>query len=240
MKSKKGLFLIILSVLIGAGTFLGIQRYVYKLEEKVPVVIAKDNILAFTEITEDLIEVKDVSTINLPEGYAPKSELVIGMYTGSLGIHKAEFISRDKVFKEDEIKDNLLKNKIEKGNVAVAIDVDIITSVGGTIKENDYVDISVVNDDFNVTPVEGIKVIGVKDKDSTDIEKSKEENPLPYVVIFEATPDERDVVVKISKLGKPHLSLRNPEDSKEVKINHDAIKQLEEKQKESEEVNTNF
>lgn len=240
MKSKKGLILIILSIVIGLGTFVGIQRYIFKIEEKVTVVVAKDNIPAFTQITEDLIEVKDVSKINLPESYAPKGDFVVGFYTGNLGIHKNEFISRDKVFKEDEVKDNLLKNKIEKGKVAVAIDVDLITSIGGTVKENDYVDISIVNDDFNVTPVESIKVIGVKDKDSTDIDKSKEENPTPYVVIFEATPVERDVIVRISKLGKAHLSLRNPEDVKETEINHEAIKQLEEKQKENGEINNSF
>lgn len=238
MKSKKGVILIIFSMLIGLSTFLGIQRYVYKLEEKVSVVVVKENIPAFTEITNDLVEVKDVSSINLPEGYAPKIDFVMGMYTGNLGIHKGEFVSRDKVFNEEDIKDSLLKHKIEVGKVAVAIDVDLITSVGGTVKENDYVDISIVNDDFNVTPVESIKVIGVKDKDSTDIEKSKEENPLPYVVIFEASPLERDVIVRISKLGKAHLSLRNPEDPKETKINHDAIKQLEDIKKE--EVNRNF
>lgn len=228
---KKSLIILILAALLGIGTFLGIYQYKARLEQSVQVVVASQNIPPFTQITEEYVTVENKSNINIQEDSASNIEQVIGMYTGEYGLYLDDVITRSKVRKEDEIKDNLLANIVESGKVAVGLDVDLVRSVGGIVQENNFVDISVINDEFEVTPIKSIKVLLVKDKDGNDMNKSKLENPIPSAVILEATAAERDVVIKLLDKGSIHLSLRNPADVTETIIDQEAVQKLEEYQR---------
>jgi len=228
---KKGLILIILSVVLGAGTFLGIYQYIARIEQSVQVVVASKSIPPYTEITEEYLTVENKSNINIPEDSARNIEQVLGMYSGDYGIYQNDVVTRSKVNKKDEISDNLLASTVASGKVALALDVDLVRSVGGIVKKNDYVDVSVINDEFEVTPIKSIKVLSVKDKDANDMDKSKLENPIPSAVILEATAAERDVVIKLLDRGSIHLSLRNPADVTETIIDQDAVQRLEEYQR---------
>jgi len=242
---RKGLILILLSLILGVGTFIGLYFYVKAVADEIAVVAAAQDIPPYTKITKEMLK-----TVNMPRHYisdeaAPKIDFVVGMYTGSYGIFEDSVITRNMVKKEDEVKDRILKNQIPPGSRAIAIDVDFVKSVAGIIRPGDYVDISIVDDEFDVTPIESIKILSVKDKDGYEITESRSEMPIPDAVILEAiNKDVRDAIVKISDAGQVHLSLLNPADVKETTINQDAMKQIEERKKEQsqsdEVVNTHF
>lgn len=223
----KGLLLILIAVVLGLGTFVSIFIYTSKLEEKVTVVVAVEDIPPHTEITEELVVVQERNKLNIPEGAAPNIKVLEGIYSGPYGIYKDDIVTREKVQNKDEMADHLLSNNIPPGKVAVAMDVDLVRSVAGVVQNGDFVDISVINEQFEVTPIQSIKTLGVKDKDGNDMNRSKMENPVPAVVIFEATPAERDVLMKITERGKVHLSLLNPNEVTETRINEGAVRQLE-------------
>lgn len=222
----KGLILIILSVICGVATFGGIFFYTSKLEEKITVVVVVQDIPPYTEITGQMLEVEERNTLNIPESAAPNIEVVEGRYTGKFGLYAGDIVTREKVLNKDEASQYLLNQMISPNRVAVALDVDLIRSVAGAVRSKDYVDVSVITDEFEVTPLRSIKILKVRDKDGNDIERSKMENPVPAAVVFEASPEVRDVLMKISDRGKIHLSLLNSDQVTETVIDYSAVERL--------------
>lgn len=247
---KKGLLLIILSVILGAGTFLGIYYYISKLNEQVDVVIAKVNIPPYSKIEEDMLKVEKKPKYFVPiNEITSKTDYVINMYTGEFGIFEGDIICRFKVKTKDEIKDRTLVDELTDGSKAIAIKVDLVSSVAGVIKEEDYVDISIIDAEFSVTPIESIKLLAVKNSDGENIRAGVEGKTIPSVVILEALSDEiRDTVVSVIDKGQVHLSLVKPSDVKETMINEEAVEKIQEKNKKLEEaildgereINTHF
>ncbi len=230
---KKGLLLIILSIVLGAGTFLGIFFYINKLNEQVDVVLAQENIPPYTEIKEEMLKIEKKPKYYVPEDIATKIEMVAGMYTGGYGLFTDDILCRHKVKNKEEIKDRILSNEIADGARAIAVKVDLTSSVAGIIREGDYVDISIVDDDFSVTPVESIKLLAVKNNEGENIEEGLEGKFIPSVVILEAlTSSVRDTVVLVVDKGQVHLSLVKPSDVKETTINEDAVEKIQEKARE--------
>jgi len=230
---KKGLLLIVLSLILGVGTFTGIFFYVNAISDEVVVVAAAQDIPPYTEIKKEMLKMVNMPRHYISENVAPKVDFVVGMYTGAYGIFEDSVITRNMVKKHDEVKDRVLKNELPSGSRAIAIEVDFVRSVAGIIRPGDYVDISIVDDEFDVTPIESIKVLSVKDGDGYEITESQSEVSIPDAVILEAiSPKVRDAIVKITDAGQVHLSLLNPADVKETTINQEAMKQIEDRKKE--------
>lgn len=227
---KKGLFLVILSIVLGAITFFGIFFYIKTLNEEVSVVVAAQDIPPYTEIKENMLMMATKPKHFVDNEAAPKIEYVVGMYTGGNGIFENDVIARYKVKNHDEIKDRVLSKEIPDGARAIAVKIDFVKSVAGIVRPGDYVDVSIVSDKFSVTPVESIKILSVKDSDGYEIDASNKSTvPIPDVVVFEAlTPAIRDTIVLISDKGQVHLSLLKPSDVKPTKINQEAIDKIQE------------
>lgn len=236
MKLKsKSLIILIISILLGAATFGGIFYYLSISNEQVEIVVAGQGIPPYTEITKDMIKLDYRPKIIIGPDAASKIEYVEGKYTDRIGLHTGDIVSREKVIKKEEAMDYILSKEIPVGSRGIGLSVDYSHAVGGMIQNNDYVDISLdlrSGDEVRkITPVECIRVIALKDKDGLDRNMSKEEVFMPTVVIVEApTPEVRDAIVKVADKGSVHLSLRNPNDIIETKINKEAINEIEQNQ----------
>ncbi|MEW9125135.1 MAG: Flp pilus assembly protein CpaB, partial [Thermotaleaceae bacterium] len=226
MKNKPLIFIVI-SIILAVITFSGIFMYVTSINQKVMVVTAGKNIAPYTEITEDDLVLEEKSQFNLPQMTTSNLQMVAGMYTGEIGLFEGDIITQPKVRTKEEVMDYILSKEVTTGKRAVAVEVDLVRSAGNFIQPNSYVDVSVVSDEFEVTPIESIKVLSVKDRNGNDLRSAEEEVAIAGVVVFEAAPEERDVIIKISDRGRVHLSLRSKEDITETTIDHDAVRKLE-------------
>ena len=109
------------------------------------VVVAMVDIPPHTEITKDMVIVREIPGKSLPTDnpYASKLEDVVGKYTvEGYGISSKGFVNGKKIVKKEELPDSGLL-ELKEGEYAFSTSVDLETSHGNTIRPGTKVDLYV-------------------------------------------------------------------------------------------------
>lgn len=108
------------------------------LEEPVPVIVSKKDILQGTKLDESLLEVTKAPRRFLQPGAAASLELVLGMITAA-PILKGEQILETKLVALGAASG--LAVKIPQGYRALSLEIDEVSGVGGLIRPNNFIDV---------------------------------------------------------------------------------------------------
>lgn len=229
---KKRLVLLVLAlVCTGISLFLT-QKYVQdNLREKEVVVFRRD-VQPFTQITGEMIELKQVGANGLHPESATSLREVVGKYSSAKAV-TGEVVLKNKLDKAAEIPQGYLYGMRPDERV-IAVATDLTRSVGGTVQPGDLVDLIVVLDEkFGGEPqaktfLQQVLVIDVRDPGARKLsevnrEGQKEEqgqiinNPgqkqVPGAVVLAVKPDQAEQIALFQKLGEITLTV-NPKQSK--------------------------
>jgi pilus assembly protein CpaB len=106
----------------------------------ISVVVAKDLIPSGTEITSDLVEVREFPTSAVGEDALRSQELVVGK-VARFPISANEQILASKIVGTTVADNNVLSHIIEPGARAVAIQTQAVIGAGGLVLPGDHIDI---------------------------------------------------------------------------------------------------
>lgn len=143
MKNK---LILILAVIIGLAAAGGIYLYLKNMEKTyevngdfVKVAVARQRIPAKTQITAQMLELKEFPAKYINERAAVDSKEVIGKIAKS-DILTGEQVLRDKLAKDKETSDGL-SFLLQPGKRAVTIAVNEVSGLAGLVKPGDRVDV---------------------------------------------------------------------------------------------------
>ena len=199
------LVVVILAILVTAGFWFGSQMTAAAKLKKAPMIIAKTDIPARTEITEDMIAIVGVPSTGIPPGVITRKEDVIGKYTiTNYGIPKNSPIFSSIVKPLSDMPDGatLLLGKEEE---MVALQVDLTKYLGGGATSGQHVNLwFMAKNTPDKRPVvgklfENVQIIGARSSKALEIETSgpseKEDNkskkPTIAKVILLAIPKDQ-------------------------------------------------
>lgn len=210
----------IISIVSVIGLLLAIVFYTQfttKAElNEVTVAIANNNIPPRTQITKEMINVVTVPARSIPGNAITKPDDLVGKWTvQGYGLSKNSYFYEEKVVPQQELPDEALL-KLEEGEVAVPILVDLESSLGNSIIPDTYVDLTfkqLITDNNEMKAVAGdlmknVKVISVKDASASNVftedassvkGDEKEGNTLAKIYIF-AVPEEMYAFIDKAKL----------------------------------------
>ncbi len=106
----------------------------------VSVVVAKDDIPALTQITGDMVEIKQFPSTDVADDSLETIDQAVGLTT------KHEIKAKDTVLRSDIVDTNrppsdALANAVPSGQRAMAITVERVTTAGGLVEPGDHVDV---------------------------------------------------------------------------------------------------
>lgn len=187
----------------------------------IPVVYTTKEIPARTEITEDMVSVRNVPSDGVPPNAVTDPEKVIGKWTVSgFGIPKNSMMYDEKILSKEQLPDSAILN-LKENEVAFPLLVDLETSLGNSIIPNANVDLYFRSkkDNTKDEPVmygrlgANVRVVAVKDAQASNVfqnegkqdESQREgsevntEPSLASIYIF-AVPSELNEILNKAKL----------------------------------------
>lgn len=228
MKSRNILILALIMALI--TTFL-FNRYLKDIEEKykkdenkVSVVVLKDDIKKNIKVTRDMFYIKDLSFDSVHPQAVKKIENIEGKYT-LIDLKKDEILLIDR-FTDQFQESKFLSRKIQKGFRAVSIEVNFVESVSNLIEPEEYVDI-IFSEEIKENGVkttintqillENIRVLAVgkrlnekgsENKNPKDTNQKQDE--VEYVsVTLEVKPSDAVKLINADERGRINLILKS-------------------------------
>lgn len=226
-------------VLIGiAGLLLaligvfGARNYVKANLKEVDVITVKQDVPAYTKITDDILTTKTVVSKGLNDNVVRDNKQIVGKFTTTKLI-PGDLIMPGKYSDINEIPQGYLYT-IQPEDRIVAIPTDLTKSAGATVKKGDYVDLIVVTQSRNgnitvstsQTFLHHIPVIDVRDPDANELgsDKPKDDNnrivatnqkKVPGAVVLAVKPADAEKIALYSEIGKITVAI-NPKDYKAV------------------------
>ncbi|AVX40794.1 Flp pilus assembly protein CpaB (plasmid) [Carboxydocella thermautotrophica] len=209
------------------GVF-GANRYVKANLKEVEVVTVKQEIPAYTQITQDMLTTKTVGANGLDANVIKDSKQLIGKYTTTKLI-PGDLILPGKISDINEVPQGYLYT-IKPEDRIVAIPTDLTKSAGGTVKKGDYVDLIVILKSNNGPSsaklfLQHIPVIDVRDPDANQlgaVKKDEEgkiiatnQKKVPGAIVVAVKPDQAEKIALYSEVGKIFVAV-NPRDYKPV------------------------
>lgn len=225
MKKKRERLKRLTALLLVMSLIFGIVFYTkMKIDAEVdaiPVVYTKSEIPPRTEITKEMIVVKNVPSDAVPPNAVLDPEKVIGKWTVSgFGIPKNSLLYDEKILNKEQLPDNAILN-LKENEVAFPLLVDLETSLGNSIIPNAKVDLyfRTKKDSSEDSKVmygrigANVRVVAVKDAQATNVfesegkKKDEEEQsnaatsePLLASIYIFAVPSELNGLLNKAKL----------------------------------------
>jgi pilus assembly protein CpaB len=185
-------------------------------EEKVTVLVAKQNLPMATKLTEPekLFEEKQFTKGEEPRKAIRDFDQLKGKFLNK-PLSAEQFVTPDDV---DDKNNGTLASMLTPGMRAVGIKVTAEDVAGGFVQPHTRVDImSVVqrseNETYAKVILQNILVLAV---DQTAIRDPEKQALIPSTVTVEVTPDQAEKLGLAMQLGRIKLTLRGPDDQKSV------------------------
>ncbi|RME29051.1 MAG: Flp pilus assembly protein CpaB [Deltaproteobacteria bacterium] len=229
----KGKAPIIIALVLGFLAAIVAYRTLKRQEERVregwnlvPVVVANRNITEGTVLEWDMVAQRDMpEQFVTPSVVAPNQiEKVIGQPL-MVPLQRGDLILWSHFRSEGTFE--RLSNIVNKQARAVTLNIEGDSSVGGWVRPNDIVDIIGVFRDpkteqpIAVTIMQSVLVLATgKITGNTNVALLDESAKSYSQITFMVLPEEAEMLVLASRLGKLHLTLRNPEDISEMEEHH--------------------
>lgn len=215
MKSEKKYLL--LAIIFGLITVLLVSLYLGRQSRRAlddeameKVVTALEDIPAYTQITEEMLETASLPAMAVhPEAVRDAAE-IIG------GVTRAALIAGEQVLAERVAPDIDLAHfasRIPKGMRAVAIPVDVVSGVSGFVAPGDRVDIMVSTrgkgDTVTVTVMQDILVLAAG---PGYLEEEQSDPSVVKTLALAVTPKQAQEIAYYTRECTFHLTLRSPAD----------------------------
>lgn len=145
MKKKKGIKQQLIAgstAIVLIGGIVGYTQYTIKSEvDEVPVIFTKSEIAPRTEITKNMLTVRNVPSKALPPNAVTDMKKIVGKWTVSgFGLAKNSLVYKDKISTKEKLPDSAILN-LKENEVAFSLLVDLETSLGNSIVPNSKVDL---------------------------------------------------------------------------------------------------
>lgn len=197
-----------LALVVTGGLFYYLKVKSIENEDKVRVITAISNIEANTVIKNAQIKEISVPQSSAVPGAIVDKEKVVGKVVKE-PIYKGEQILQMNLLKGEKAEG--LSAVVPEGFRAVTIKTDMVTGVGGHIKDGDYVDVLVfVNPPYSTEKVKTV-FQNVKVLDADYKEKQSSENRFITLCM---NPNDAEKLFLVEEISKIKLSLRNRIDKK--------------------------
>lgn len=197
-----------LALVVTGGLFYYLKVKSIENQDKVRVITAVSNIEANTVIKNSQIKEISVPQSSAVPGAIVDKEKVVGKVVKE-SIYKGEQILQMNLMKGE--KEEGLSAVLPEGFRAVTIKTDMVTGVGGHIKDGDYVDVLVfVNPPYSTEKVKTV-FQNVKVLDADYKEKQSSENRFITLCM---NPNDAEKLFLVEEISKIKLSLRNRIDKK--------------------------
>lgn len=197
-----------LALVVTGGLFYYLKVKSIENQDKVKVIVAVSNIEANTVIKNAQIKEISVPQSSAVTGAIVDKEKVVGKVVKE-PIYKGEQILQMNLMKGE--KEEGLSAVVPEGFRAVTIKTDMVTGVGGHIKDGDYVDVLVfVNPPYSTEKVKTV-FQNVKVLDADYKEKQSSENRFITLCM---NPNDAEKLFLVEEISKIKLSLRNRIDKK--------------------------
>lgn len=197
-----------LALVVTGGLFYYLKVKSIENEDKVRVITAISNIEANTVIKNAQIKEISVPQSSAVPGAIVDKEKVVGKVVKE-PIYKGEQILQMNLLKGEKAEG--LSAVVPEGFRAVTIKTDMVTGVGGHIKDGDYVDVLVfVNPPYSTEKVKTV-FQNVKVLDADYKENQSSENRFITLCM---NPNDAEKLFLVEEISKIKLSLRNRIDKK--------------------------
>ncbi len=222
MKNKLILVLaIILGLTAAAGVYLFLEntRKTYQVDSDfVGVVMARQRIPAKTQITAQMIELKDIPAIVLNDQAVVDTKEVLGKTTKS-EILPGEQVLRERLATDSNTSDGLAF-QIPTGKRAVTVAVDEVSGVAGLVRAGDRVDVlgtfdlqgAAGQEKTSATSIliQNVDVLSIDQSASPDTLSSdnKKSSNSASTITLSVTPEQAEPLVLCSEKGTIRLALR--------------------------------
>jgi len=235
---------LLVAVLLGMVALAGIHSYVKKKElelrgdqSTVTVLVAKEDLAVMEELTEDMVEAKEVPEEYLPVEHIKQTELHVFLGQQLQVPVKAGkyFLTAYFALGQDR---TAVEARIAPGKRAVTIRVDDVTGLSGLLRPGCYVDV-VGTFDVEFKLIEGAEVRETETMTKTitllrrkavlacgSTVRATEGTENPYQdpaemyasVTLEVTPEEAQTLAFAQSKGHLSLALRNKDDTSDAKM----------------------
>lgn len=233
MKNK---LILILAIILGLAAAAGIYIFLDNTKKTyqvngdfVRVVMARQRIPARTQITGQMIELKDIPAKYLNANAMVDSKEVVGKTTKS-EILPGEQILRDRIAKDKDASEGLAF-QLPAGRRAVTVAVDEVSGLAGLVKAGDRVDVlgtfdlqgAVGQEKTSATSllIQNVNVLSVDQSTSPDIlnsQDAKKGNNSARTITLSVTPEQAQSLVLCSEKGTIRLALRPATDQEIVNL----------------------
>lgn len=208
-KARKPVVALIIAFVVFVS-FVGATRfYISQNVDLVSVVAANDSIPPRTQIGPNMLKV-----IEIPRGYAPddaapnvnvfQDEVY---YTGELGLHAGEIITKEKVFTEDAMAQAHTLT-LAPNETILGISTDLVRSAGASIYPGSkvralaYVEPVKEGWDGVIEPsrveviFDNIRVVGIINSEAHDTSDLEQRGRVPSVVKIAVTPEQERILIQ--------------------------------------------
>lgn len=228
MKKKKGFKQNLIagsSAIVLLAGVVGYTQYKIRAEvDEVPVIYTKSEIAPRTEITKNMLVVRNVPSKALPPNAITDMKKVVGKWTVSgYGLSKNSLVYKDKISSKEKLPDSAIL-ELKENEVAFSLLVDLETSLGNSIVPNSKVDLyfrtkkdAASQEGMNVLYgklASQIRVVAVKDAQAANVFETEgvqpeqkddsmtstnKQNTMASIYIF-AVPQEVNALLNKAKL----------------------------------------
>lgn len=229
--------ILVVAVLVGLLTVLGLSTYLKKVQVRVAssepkveysqVVVAISNINKNTKINQEMIGLKSIPKEAVHPETITSVEEIVG------GIAKVDLVSGEQVLGAKVITDvekAELAYRIPEKMRAITIPTSEVMGVAGYINTGDHIDILVTYSNKNnnskleaneteiVTTYTQFQNIEVLAEGSDIMTEEQKNSTLPSSITLLVKPEEAEVLTYALLNGTMHFTLRNPMDSEKVNL----------------------
>ncbi|QWB31998.1 RcpC/CpaB family pilus assembly protein [Exiguobacterium acetylicum] len=228
MKKKKGFKQNLIagsSAIVLLAGVVGYTQYKIRAEvDEVSVIYTKSEIAPRTEITKNMLVVRNVPSKALPPNAVTDMKKVVGKWTVSgYGLSKNSLVYKDKISSKEKLPDSAIL-ELKENEVAFSLLVDLETSLGNSIVPNSKVDLyfrtkkdAASQEGMNVLYgklASQIRVVAVKDAQAANVFETEgvqpeqkddsmtstnKQNTMASIYIF-AVPQEVNALLNKAKL----------------------------------------
>lgn len=241
MKNKLILILAVIVGLTAAGgiyMFLENMKKTYEVQgDFVKVTVARQQIPAKTQITAQMIELKEIPAKYINERAAVDSKEVIGKIAKS-DILTGEQVLRDKLAKDKESSDGL-SFLLQPGKRAVTIAVNEVSGLAGLVKPGDRVDVlgtfdlqaAVGQEKSSITTllIQNVDVLSIDQSTNPSAgsnQEGKKAAAPAHTITLSVTPEQAQPLVLCSEKGSIRLILRPATDQEIITLPSTRMNQL--------------
>jgi pilus assembly protein CpaB len=217
MFKRRGMFLVVISLVIGVMAAWGAKNWVdgrlgMAQENAAPVDVVMAAAIDIPYGTK--LEGRHLTRLELPENTAP--ERAVHLAENAEGKVATTDIMRGEILLQDRLADHesgsTLAALVQKDMRAVTVRVDDVVGVAGFLLPGNRVDVLASRLDMTTrratteTILTNLKVLAVDQTASTD----KNEPVIVRAVTLEMAPDQSEALIKAKEEGTIQLTLRNP------------------------------